>query len=925
LTIPDPNDYEVVSALDAGWLSAWAALVKDPPAAQADAPLGLNDTLHLVRGEWRYLATTCEGLLEKFELAAVRDSPYLRRVVEAAGQGVTVGGCVSLLATMLAAPAAPSQRDHDEAAAFVTDLCANGILKDDATWSQSGLPPQHGMYRALKRRPATREPAARLRSTMRALAIADDAVPHATLGQYRRALAKSVEGAAPPKLSTALNVSLWKPCADLSIGPAVQAEIVSVLHVLHQIGFVPHQTLLKHFVERFRARYGDAEVPLLEAVDTECGIDLSDPLTTDGRGTWGQERERHLQKLVYQANRRHDAVLIFDDDDVAKLSSNPSVPPPESLHFVGSLLAASAQDVDRGRFKLIVRAFAGPGGLRMLTRFCHGNKELRRLVRAQAALEQHARPGVILAEVVHSAAPKADTIFSRPVLRCFDIPILGRSEQPPGRTIKLDDLYLSVVDQRIRLVSRRLNREVVARVTTAHGYSTSKCAPYRFLAALQEQGVSPFLRWDWGRWDTSPYLPRIEYGRSILSKAQWRIDAPADWQRRSLGERCAWLGEYQCGNAVPDTVLLLDGEEGFFLDFRNWVSRLVAARQMSSQGHILLSEVLADAAGPVRDRTSVFLHEVVVPLLRDPPAVPAGMVAPAGSNVHAATEAVPRAEAVQPPGSRWLYLNLYGGARDLERCLVRLHHEILGPAIASQHADKWFFIRYDDGEKHVRLRVSGEPQSLWERVWPSLRPRLQQFAQAGEIWRLVVDTYVPEVHRYGGVRAIGLSEVVFHADSEAAVSLLKEPPKVAPWLIALKGLDAFLDDFRFPLAERMSILKSWHDEKPRSDARHELLTKTRSVAAFIQELSAGRHHAVVDAFAERSRRAAAAIRDLWALEHGGALETPLRTVVVSFMHMHCNRVLRHWTVHEELMITSTLLKHYRSLLARGGNVEPRTE
>lgn len=93
----------------------------------------------------------------------------------------------------------------------------------------------------------------------------------------------------------------------------------------------------------------------------------------------------------------------------------------------------------------------------------------------------------------------------------------------------------------------------------------------------------------------------------------------------------------------------------------------------------------------------------------------------------------------------------------------------------------------------------------------------------------------------------------------------------------------------------------------------------------MSELAANRHQTLVSAFSARSERSATAIRDLWELERGGALERPLRAIVPSYLHMHCNRVLRHWSAEKELMIVSALVKHYRSALARAGHLDRRVE
>src|SRR5439155_251840 len=83
-------------------------------------------------------------------------------------------------------------------------------------------------------------------------------------------------------------------------------------------------------------------------------------------------------------------------------------------------------------------------------------------------------------------------------VRASDIPYLGRSGAPAGRQLPLADLLVSVQGERIVLRSRRLGREVIPRLTTAHNHSGRGLGVYRFLCALQSQQVTPGITWDWG-------------------------------------------------------------------------------------------------------------------------------------------------------------------------------------------------------------------------------------------------------------------------------------------------------------------------------------------------------------------------------------------------------------------------------------------
>jgi hypothetical protein len=112
-------------------------------------------------------------------------------------------------------------------------------------------------------------------------------------------------------------------------------------------------------------------------------------------------------------------------------------------------------------------------------------------------------------------------ILARPVLRDFEIPYLGGAAVPPDRRIPVTDLLVSVAGEEVVLRSMRLGRRVIPRLTSAHNFRMGR-GIYRFLGALQAQGSSGDLGWDWGPLRDAPFLPRVVAGKLVLCRASWR-------------------------------------------------------------------------------------------------------------------------------------------------------------------------------------------------------------------------------------------------------------------------------------------------------------------------------------------------------------------------------------------------------------------
>ena len=161
---------------------------------------------------------------------------------------------------------------------------------------------------------------------------------------------------------------------------------------------------------------------------------------------------------------------------------------------MATLNAASEEALAAGDFQVWVKTTAGPPGARFSGRFCHGDPQVSRAVSEELRREEALDPDAVFAEVVHIDGRIAN-ITVRPVLRDWEIVYLGVSGAPPERQIPIDDLLVTVELSEVILYSARLGRRVQPRLTSAHNYVFGSLAIYRFLCALQTQGVRPGLNW----------------------------------------------------------------------------------------------------------------------------------------------------------------------------------------------------------------------------------------------------------------------------------------------------------------------------------------------------------------------------------------------------------------------------------------------
>ena len=493
----------------------------------------------------------------------------------------------------------------------------------------------------------------------------------------------------------------------------------------------------------------------------------------------------------------------------------------------------------------------GPGA-RLLGRFCIGDPQLADAVRAVTREEEARNPNAIFAEVVHIPEGRMGNILRRPVLSRYEIPLFAASSVDDEHQIALNDLWIRLDGGVVRLVSRRLGREVIPRLTSAHNFShRDNLTLYRFLCAVGEQSVTPYLAWQWGSLETQPHLPRVVYRRTVLAHERWRLTG--DQSLQEARERFS----------IPRLVSIGEGDNQLVLDLETPLGIETFSRLSRSKRHVVLTEVFPrpdDAV--VHSAEGRFANEIIVPFVRT---APVAKQRPAPLLIE---------REARLPGSGWIYAKLYcpqsNGADDvIAGTILPLCEELM----ADGAIDRWFFIRYSDPEHHLRLRIRGD---VFERVNETLR----HLHERRLIWRAQYDTYEPENARYGN---IDVAERVFLHDSICAAKIIRDFGDYRPrWHFAVAGILELMNDLGIPEEERITLSEN---------AAESLMTEAGADAAFRKCLSArlrderevlmqilSGEQPVSAHFRERSL----ALRKL---------AVPL-ALFRSLAHMHVNRLLR---------------------------------
>jgi thiopeptide-type bacteriocin biosynthesis protein len=942
--------YRKYTRLDTGYLALLGEALERDVALRDALSVRPNSGLYDAAGKLRHAEGTTkpDSRERSYELVAIERTPYLDATLARAAQGATAAELAAALV------AGDPDIERDEADAFVGSLIATQILTSDLSPTVTGAEPVATVIEALRAAGVPgRQPACVLDDTRNALVALDAAGLGAAPERYQAIAGRLASLPADADIAHLFQVDLHKPAPGAILGGAALHAVNEAILLATRIATPSPNDAMQRFRAAFIERNGEPTsgplatrrmVPLCEALDDETGLGFGaadargaerSPLLEDlafldnsspRAGSFGRREQRLLRGLV-STLRRGALEWTLTDDDLAAIGPG-SASLPDAFAFMGTLAAASADALARGDVRVLLEFVGGPSGAVLLGRFCHGDPELRRAVEVHLRAEEALRPDAIFAEIVHIPEGRLGNILARPMLRAYEIPYLGRGAAPLQQQIPITDLHLVLDQERFVLFSKRLGREVVPRLTSAHNFAASRFAIYRFLCGLQRESHRHTFGWTWGALSSSPFLPRVTRGRVVLSLAQWSIgkEELAPMVKASRVDRFRHVQELRDRRGLPRWVVLADGDRTLPVDLDNAVcvasfASLVARRDSATLTEMFPSPDELVAEGP----EGRFAHQLIVPFVRRPPSVSAG-----GPLVP--TSPVVRTAAILrtfPPGSEWLYVKLSAGTTSADAVLTHLVATVVKRARRTKTLDRWFFDRRADTHSEIGLAIRGDSRRL-----PSLLPRLHDAAAPlladGRLLRLAVETYTREIERYGGDEGIELAEAIFEADSDAALAILVglDPALFGErWRLALRGCHELLVDLGLDLAARTDVVRRAQDAlslELRADKalEHGLGARFRKERAAIGELLAavpGGPHPLAPglaALAARSARLRPIVDELRARERSGRLTMPVHDLAAGLLRAHVGRLLRSDLRAQELVILDFLRRIYVSAAAR---------
>lgn len=352
--------------------------------------------------------------------------------------------------------------------------------------------------------------------------------------------------------------------------------------------------------------------------------------------------------------------------------------------------------------------------------------------------------------------------------------------------ISIKDLYIGVERDNYKayfyIKSKKLNKKIIIKANNM--MNISLCSNiYRFLyeiSMMKERSIISSLYYNFEEcFGNMDYTPRIKFSKTILYPASWRLNknllslTDNNFIKKNFYNAFdLWKVKWN----VPQFVYLVEGDNRLLLNLDNklHLDELYYILDKNKSDNLRLNEIEGNIDNRiVKGDDGGYFSEIIFPITKNQNLDT--IKKKEDSKVSLETKSdykfnrnnfdFAQIKRTFFPGEEWLSMKLYGNSKRTEEFIGFYLKHFCQELLQLGIIEKFFFLRYADPERHIRLRLKIQKNNMYFNLIEKLTYWFKWLNKVGLLNSVNIDTYKREVERYGGVELIELAEDVFYKDS----------------------------------------------------------------------------------------------------------------------------------------------------------------
>lgn len=551
---------------------------------------------------------------------------------------------------------------------------------------------------------------------------------------------------------------------EQSLSPKHFKNLSALVELLTEI--LPTETNSSHisdFISKYTKRFDSKNIPVMEALDPQIGVGYGDLHTGEKKDslmnlllskTYKDKKEEEGKVL----NQFIKSKITFKADDVIDLSQleigdnrrEVANKLPNTFSVIGSLIDDNFH----------LERIGGHSANQLAGRFTICGTNALQFAKDMADLETEANPDIIFFDIVYHAELAVDNINRRTLLYAQELNLI--SYPSVAEPITLNDLYISISGNAIVLRSKLLGKRVVPRMASAYNYRRSQLPVFRFLYDLSFHNVWPELSFDLTRiLPDLRFYPKVIF-RDIVISLPRLIIYNKELKCKPEDGRVKYITDLLHQYGIGTRLKLINGEEHMVFDLTRPGEVQLFLAEIANREQTTIEEMILPNNTPVSDEQDrPYINQLIIPMYHKEQIY--------GESAAAIQDTTTK-ERDFLPLMEWAYYDIYLHPTDANEILLNPIQQVLEQH--KQNIEKWFFIRYNEGGEHIRLRIKSDQQTLIQ-ITMQLGHALRPYYDAGRISNFKISTYQRELERYD---VVGMANVEYHffLGSQLIIQMLKE-------------------------------------------------------------------------------------------------------------------------------------------------------
>ena len=254
------------------------------------------------------------------------------------------------------------------------------------------------------------------------------------------------------------------------------------------------------------------------------------------------------------------------------------------------------------------KSIGGSTGCNLISRFSSNNNNFNKFC-TQIVSKEKELSKIPLAEINFVSNLDMGKIYSRPVKRDYEINLISYHSGYNNIKLNLDDLYVYIKDNQIKIKSKKYKTEVKPILSNSQNYNISLSRIFTFLSNLQFQETIKSADFYWNsHFLEYSFLPRVTYKNFILEKATWNFKS-----EDILGNFKNWKKE----NNIPNRIVISNNDQELVLDLNSENCCRILKKYLTKKKNITFKEFIFNSCNGINIQGEIYSNEILLMLYKN--------------------------------------------------------------------------------------------------------------------------------------------------------------------------------------------------------------------------------------------------------------------------------------------------------------------